>query len=87
MPSHTSPVFVFASADPALLAAIEPQLLAAGARVEIVLSRPRRACRHQAGPNPPGLALIDASLPGMATGQLLAAARAHSRVSRACPSS
>ena len=75
MPSHTSPVFVFASADPALLAAIEPQLRQAGAHVEIVLSA-RDALASIGRPNPPGLVLIDARLPDMATGQLLAAARA-----------
>ncbi len=76
MPSHTSPAFVLASADPALLGAIEPMLLAAGARVEIVLSA-QAALTAITGPSSPGLALIDSSLPGMPTGQLVAAARAQ----------
>ena len=76
MPSHTSPTFLLASSDPVLLAAIEPLLLAAGARVEIVLTA-QAALALIAGPNPPGVALLDAGLPGMTTGQLLAAARAQ----------
>ena len=81
MPSHTSPVFVFASADPALLAAIEPQLRQASAHVEIVLSA-HDALASIGRPNPPSLVLIDAHLPDMATGQLLAAARAIASVPR-----
>ncbi len=81
MPSHTSPVFVFASADPALLAAIEPQLRQASAHVEIVLSA-HDALASIGCPNPPSLVLIDAHLPDMATGQLLAAARAIASVPR-----
>jgi diguanylate cyclase (GGDEF)-like protein len=51
-------------------------LLAAGARVEVVLSA-EAALASIAGGNPPSLLLLDASLPGMPTGQLLAAAQAH----------
>ena len=81
MPSHTSPAFLFASPDPALLSAVEPVLLAAGARVEVVLSA-EAALAATAGGNPPGLFLLDAKLTGMATGQLLAAARAQADVPR-----
>ena len=81
MPSHTLPAFLLASPDPALLGAIEPLLLAAGARVEIVLSA-QAALAALGRPNSPSLALIDSSLPGIPTGQLLAAARAQSDVPR-----
>ncbi len=81
MPSHTPAAFLFASPDPALLSAVEPVLLAAGARVEVVLSA-EAALTAIAGGNPPGLFLLDAKLPGMATGQLLAAARAQADVPR-----
>lgn len=77
MPSHTAPVFLFASADPALLAAIEPQLLQAGARVEVALT-PQAALAAMGRANPPNLAIFDALLPGMPIGQLLAAARTQS---------
>lgn len=76
MPSHTSPVLLLASPDPALLSAIEPLLMAAGARVEIALTA-QAALASIAGANPPAAALLDAGLPGMTTGQLLAAARAQ----------
>ena len=76
MPSHTPPVLLLASSDPALLAAIEPLLLAGGTHVEVVLSA-EAALASIAGPNPPGLALFDARLPGMPIGQFLAAARSQ----------
>ena len=76
MPSHTSSTFLLASPDPALLGTMEPLLLAAGARAAIVLSA-EAALASLAGPNPPGLLLIDASLPGMPMGRLLATARAQ----------
>ncbi len=76
MPSHSSPAFLFASPAPALLGAVEPLLLAAGASVEVVLSA-EAALASIAGANPPGLLLLDSSLPGMPIGQLLAAARAQ----------
>jgi diguanylate cyclase (GGDEF)-like protein len=68
--------FLLASPEPALLAAVEPVLLTAGARVEVVLSA-QAALASMTAPNPPGLALLDANLPGMAMGQLLAAMRAE----------
>jgi diguanylate cyclase (GGDEF)-like protein len=76
MPSYASPAFLLASPDPAPLGAIEPLLQAAGARVEVVLSADA-ALASIAGANPPGLVLLDSSLPGMPIGQLLAAARAQ----------
>ncbi len=74
MPSHIAPTFLFASDDPALLAALKPQLIEAGARVEVTLTA-HAALASIAGPNPPSVALLDALLPGMSAGQLLAAAR------------
>jgi diguanylate cyclase (GGDEF)-like protein len=73
--------FLLASPDQALLAAVEPVLLTFGATVEIVLSL-EAAMAAIAGPEPPTLALLDASLPGldprMNIERLLAAARASS---------
>jgi two-component system cell cycle response regulator len=77
MPMYASPAFLLASPDPALLGAIGPLLQAAGARVEVVLSA-QAALASITGANPPGLVLLDSSLPGMPIGQLLAVARAHS---------
>ncbi|MGA7341061.1 MAG: diguanylate cyclase [Terracidiphilus sp.] len=80
MHATSKPTFLLASPEPALLAAIEPVLLRAGARVEIVLSG-QAALDSMTAPVPPSLALLDANLPGLAPGntiaQLLAAARAH----------
>ncbi len=76
MPAHRQPVYLLASPQPALLAAIEPILLAAGARVDVVLSAPAALAAMTAG-NPPDLALLDVSLPGMEIPRLLAAARAE----------
>jgi diguanylate cyclase (GGDEF)-like protein len=81
MPSHTSPIFLFASAHPTLLATIEPQLQDAGARVEIVLST-HGVLTSLGRADPPNLVLLDERLPGMATGQLLAAARGITDVPR-----
>lgn len=64
--------FLLASPDPALLNAVEPVLMAAGVRVEVVLSA-QAALAAMTAPKSPGLALLDANLPGMAMGQLLAA--------------
>ncbi len=76
MLAHSTPTFLLASHEPALLAAIEPVLAASGANVEIFLSAeaalPALTLAH-----PPSLALLDVNLPGMAMGQLLAAARAE----------
>ncbi|MGO9324132.1 MAG: GGDEF domain-containing protein [Terracidiphilus sp.] len=75
MPSHESPALLLASPDPALLGAVEPLLQAAGARVEVVLSA-EAALAFLVGGNPPALFVVDARLPDMPIGQLLAAARA-----------
>jgi len=75
MLANSNPIFLLASPEPALLAAIEPVLLASGARVEIVLSA-EAALASITAPNPPNLALLDTNLPGMKMDQLLAAARA-----------
>jgi len=73
MPAH-SPTYLLASAEPALLANVEPVLLRAGAQVSIVLTADA-ALAALTGPNPPDLALLDALLPGMPLDQLLAAMR------------
>lgn len=76
MASHTAPIVLFASPDPQLLGAIEPVLRAAGAQVAVVLSA-EAALGSIARDRAPNLLLLDSSLPGMPTGQLLAAARAN----------
>jgi diguanylate cyclase (GGDEF)-like protein len=76
----STPFFLLASADPALLAAIEPLLAADDARVEIFLSA-EAAMPALTAANAPTLAVIDINLPcmdpSMSIGQLLAAARAE----------
>ncbi len=76
MPLHAAPTFLLASPEPALLATIEPFLLAIGAQVEIVLSA-EAALDAVTRPPQLSLALLDENLPGMPMGQLLAAMRAH----------
>jgi diguanylate cyclase (GGDEF)-like protein len=68
--------FLLASSEPALLAAIEPVLLEAGVRVEVVLTA-QAALSAMSAADRPDLALLDAGLPGMPVGQLLAALRAE----------
>lgn len=75
MPDSNPPTFLLASHQPALLAAMEPVLLATGSRVEIVLTGDA-ALASVTAPHPPALALLDVNLPGMEMGQLLAAMRA-----------
>ena len=81
---HAQPTFLVASADTNLLRAIEPTLLAAGARIEVVLSA-EAALASISGPHPPLLILLDVDLPGMppsmVMGQLLAALRARTEKS------
>jgi len=76
MLAEISPIFLLASSDPALLTAIEPVLLATGARVEIVLSA-EAALVAITAPIPPTLALIDTNLAGLENGldHLLSAVR------------
>jgi len=69
------PTFLLASAEPELLARIEPALVASGARVDVALSA-QAALDAVAGGHAPDLALLDAVLPGMPATQLLAAIRA-----------
>ncbi|MGA9668681.1 MAG: GGDEF domain-containing protein [Terracidiphilus sp.] len=59
--------FLLASSEPALLSAIEPALLASGARVEIVLTA-EAAIASMTASNPPTLALIDVNLSGLEQG-------------------
>jgi diguanylate cyclase (GGDEF)-like protein len=73
--------FVLASSDSELLAAIEPTLLDAGARVEVARSA-QAALATASDPRPPSLILLDTLLPGMPMGQLLAALRAEAESSR-----
>jgi diguanylate cyclase (GGDEF)-like protein len=75
MLANSTPVYLLASPDPALLAELEPVLAANGARVEIHLSA-ETALLALTAAHAPNLALIDINLPGMATDQLLASVRA-----------
>lgn len=70
----SQPTFLLASPDAGLLRALEPALAAGGARVVVALSA-EATLAALAGPNPPGMALLDATLPGMETERLLAALR------------
>ncbi len=81
MSADAQPTFLFASRDTDLLTAIEPALLAAGARVDIVLSA-QAALASISGPRAPNLVLLDAQLPGMPIGQLLAAIRGEAQGAR-----
>jgi diguanylate cyclase (GGDEF)-like protein len=77
MTSHDSSTLLLASPDPALLGAVEPLLRAAGAHVEVVLSA-EAAIKFLVAGDLPALFVLDARLPGMPIGQLLASARAMS---------
>jgi diguanylate cyclase (GGDEF)-like protein len=77
MLANATSVYLLASPDPALLAAVEPVLAAGGAHVEIFLTA-EAALPALTAAQAPTLALIDVNLPGMEMGQLLAAARAES---------
>jgi diguanylate cyclase (GGDEF)-like protein len=74
MLANSTPVYLLASHEPALLAELEPVLAAGGARVEICLSA-ETALPALTAAHAPTLALIDVNLPGMAMGQLLASVR------------
>jgi two-component system cell cycle response regulator len=76
MLANNPSTFLLASPEPALLTALEPVLLAFGARVEVVLSA-EAALASMTAPNSPTMAVIDANLPGMEISQLLAAVRAN----------
>jgi diguanylate cyclase (GGDEF)-like protein len=81
---YTNATFLLASPDPALLAALEPLLLASGARVEIVLTA--EAALTSITGHLPALVLLDTNLPGMdprmTISQLLAALRGEDATSR-----
>jgi len=86
MLANSTPIFLLASPDPALLAELEPVLAADGTRVEIHLSA-RTALLAMTAAHAPTLALIDVNLPefiqqgmdsGMSMGQFLASARSDS---------
>jgi len=74
MPSTPQITYLLASHEPALLVAVEPVLLASCTRVQIVLSA-EAALAAMTAPESPCLALIDARLPGLELGRLLAAVR------------
>jgi len=67
--------FVLASGEPGLLARAEPVLRAMGARVRVALTAD--TALKTILDETPALALVDAQLPGMELGRLLAAARAE----------
>jgi two-component system, cell cycle response regulator len=78
MSDSTPPLFLLASADPALLTMVEAFLLAGGARVKVVLSA-EAALDAIMEPSAPELMLIDAALLGAPIAQLLAATRADAK--------
>lgn len=81
MPAETQPVYLLASHEPSLLRPAEAALRATGARVEIALSAEDVLARINApAPLSPALdlLLLDTGLPGMTTGEILAAAHAES---------
>ncbi len=81
MPTNTTPTYLFASPDPALLRILEPVLRSMGAQVEITLSA-EAAMTAMTAPNPPALAVLDANLCEVAAEmdivELLATVRAES---------
>jgi diguanylate cyclase (GGDEF)-like protein len=83
---QTPPIFLLASPDPALLAAVEPVLAASGAQVEVVLSL-EAALASMVASRALTLALIDSTLPAMDPRMnidgLLASVRAGESASRA----
>ena len=77
MPGHAQPTFLLASPDTDLLHAVEPALLASGARVDVVLSA-EAAVAAVSGLHRPSLIFLDVELPGIPIGQLLATFRSES---------
>lgn len=75
MPDNPKQSFLIASAEPALLARAEAALQATGARVRVALTA--ETALKAILDEPPSLALIDARLPGMELGRLLAGVRAE----------
>jgi diguanylate cyclase (GGDEF)-like protein len=74
MPDTSTLAILLASPEPKLLAAMEPLLRGMGARVQIVLSA-ETALVSMTAPDPPSLALLDVTLPGMEMDRLLTAVR------------
>lgn len=77
MPGANPFTILLASPEAALLHAVEPILVRAGVKVDIVLSA-QAALAALTAPTPPTLALLDSNLPGMPICQLAVRARAHS---------
>lgn len=75
MLADNAPAYLLASPDSALLAALQPVLVASGSCVEVALSADS-ALAAMTSSRPPALALLDANLPGIPIARLLAAARA-----------
>jgi diguanylate cyclase (GGDEF)-like protein len=75
MLAETLSKILVASRDPALLAGLQPVLAVTGARVEVADCAKTASAAIMASPLPM-LALLDAELPDMEIGQLIAAARA-----------
>jgi diguanylate cyclase (GGDEF)-like protein len=77
MPTNATSTFLLASAEPALLTAIEKVLAVGGASIKVYLSAVT-ALSALTADEAPTLALIDCSLPDMEMGELLANAHAKS---------
>jgi two-component system, cell cycle response regulator len=73
--------FLLGSNSPVLAAALEPVLLACGARLSVETTS-ERALLVMNGREPPSLVLLDLGLPGMGISQLLACVRTEKRVRR-----
>jgi two-component system, cell cycle response regulator len=82
MYDSATPLFLLASADPALLALVEPFLHVGGSRVKVALSA-EAALAAMKELRTPDLILIDAALPGAPIARLLAAARANTEAASA----
>jgi two-component system, cell cycle response regulator len=78
MLANAQPTFLLASNSPALIAAVEPALLASGATVQVELTV-EAARMAMLRPVAPTLALLDADLPGMESSQLLATVRTEAK--------
>jgi diguanylate cyclase (GGDEF)-like protein len=76
MLANLAPLFLLASPEPEVLNALEPALLASGARVDIVLSADA-AFTAMIAPRAPTVALLDVNLPGIPMAELLQSIRTH----------
>ncbi|HWE85716.1 MAG TPA: diguanylate cyclase [Terracidiphilus sp.] len=77
MQEETHRYVLLASGEPALLAAMEPVLTEPGVRVQVAMSG--EAALASMLMDTPALALVDARLPGMELGRLLAAVRGEDK--------